>query len=65
MKNGFKDKHDGAVFKSEALLRSAKLAAARDCFCSFTTNEKQKVDRQYLSISVRRYVLRHSVHTYQ
>jgi hypothetical protein len=65
MKNGFKDKHNGAVFKGEALLRLAKRAAAADCFCSFTTDENQQVDLQYLSISVRRYVLRHSVHTCQ
>ena len=59
MKNAFKDKQDGAAFKGEALLRLAKRAAAGDCFCSSTAEENQQVDRQYLSISVRRYVLRH------
>jgi hypothetical protein len=41
MKNGLKDKHDGAVFKDEALLRLAKRAAAGDCFCSFSSDENQ------------------------
>jgi hypothetical protein len=53
------------VFKREALFRLAKHAAAGDCFCSYTADETQQVDRQYLSICVRRYGLRHSVHTCQ
>jgi hypothetical protein len=65
MKNAFKDKRDGAVFKGEGLFSLAKLAAAGDCFCSYTADDNQQVDRQYLSISVRRYVLRLSVHTCQ
>jgi hypothetical protein len=39
MKNGFKDKHGGAAFKGEALVRLAKRASAGDCFCFFSTDE--------------------------
>jgi hypothetical protein len=42
MKNGFKDNHGGAVYKSEALLHLVKRAAAGECFCSFNTDENRK-----------------------
>jgi len=54
MKNGFKDKQNGAVFKGEALFRLVNRTAAADCFCSFNADGNQQVDRQHLSISVRR-----------
>jgi hypothetical protein len=54
MNNGFKDKHDGAVFKGEVLLRLVNRAAAVDCFCFFNADGNQQVDRQQLSIPVRR-----------